>query len=276
MKKSDVDGFTLVEVAIVVVIGGILLVSATSLLQIYLQKTEQRVTQSRINEVDDAIQRFLNTNNRYPCPAAIGDAPDTATFGVEGGNCATGATTFVVGAVPTRTLNLPDNVMTDAWGNKLTYVMTRVLATDGGYAVDGGDLNIVDSNGNPIIPFAATDPGAHYIVLSHGSNQFGATNILGIPRGDCTLGGANEIENCDGDDVFVSTLLLNDSFGPNSYDDYIRYREIPTNNAFVPFGALMFFDTVAYPIDCPVGWVTPPPSASVTTPASSLRACIKR
>ncbi len=255
MKKSG--GFTLIEVAIVLLIGGILLASSSALLLTYMKKVEINTTEKRLEAIQEAMQLFLNLNGRYPCPANPADGMDTANFGIEqptGGAACTGPTTagrtgpVVYGSVPVRSLNLPDDFMADAWGGRFTYAVTRDLAQDGTFDSQQGGISIVDRNGFDVVtsPVAGS---AHYAIVSHGENNSGATSLDGQNISAC-LAAVNEGENCDNDATFRSTLLSSGALNNNYNDDMVAFKAMTSFGEWVPIGAVMAFNLNS----CPDGW----------------------
>ncbi|NCC53608.1 MAG: prepilin-type N-terminal cleavage/methylation domain-containing protein, partial [Spartobacteria bacterium] len=55
-RENPASGFTLIELAIVVLIGGILLSSAAFLLSVHLKQSQLKVTQKKLETVDEAMQ----------------------------------------------------------------------------------------------------------------------------------------------------------------------------------------------------------------------------
>lgn len=248
-------GFTLVEVAIVLVIGGILLAAASALLLSYMKKVQINTTRQKLEAIDEATQLFLNLNGRLPCVANPADLLDSANFGVEIADCTTapaapggrGGRLVRIGAVPVRTLNLPDDYIGDAWSGRFTYAVTEMLAVPGTYDRDQGGVFVVDSANNPVINPAGS---AHYVIVSHGPNNAGATSLQGGGVVPCIAGTLDE-ENCNADATFRSTLLLGTGNTASFYDDFIEVR---ANSAFgnqIPPGAVLAFNLNA----CPDGWV---------------------
>ncbi len=281
ISKTLNKGFTLVEVAIVIVIIGILLASASALLLVYLENIETRTTRQKLDTIDESLELFLRLNGRYPCPAPLDAAPDTVGFGFEiadgpdgignddtcedvsgdsngtfevAGEILPGATinpnNVRIGAVPTRTLNLPDDFIADAWGNRFTYAVTERLASANTYDRNDGAVELVDTNGTRVYNQAG-DPDlglGHYVVVSHGKNGRGAVPIGGGNRlPDCPAG-EPEGENCDDDATFVRSLLFSE--GADALDDFVSFRAISVIGQEIPDGAVMAFDSP----DCPDGW----------------------
>jgi prepilin-type N-terminal cleavage/methylation domain-containing protein len=258
-KSRKNGGFTLVEVAIVLLISGLLLAGATALLMNYMHQTKIRATEYRLQVIDEAMELFLDLNGRYPCVSAP-DAPvDDADFGFEIADCGTAPAAgggrdgrpIRIGSLPVRTLNLPDDVIGDSWGNRFTYAVTEALAEDGTYNRTEGGIFIVDSADNDVVSDPDDGPGtAHFVVVSHGNNGVGARILDGNAGLPCN-GGTAEAENCDGDATFRTTLLISKAESANFFDDFLIFRATTAFGQQVPSGAVMAFNLSA----CPDGWV---------------------
>jgi len=250
----------LIEVAIVVVIGGILLSSAAALLLNYTKQVQMKATERKLDSIDEALNLFLQLNGRYPCPAATLPIDD-ANFGREmdcdappAGTAIAGAPTrvprqVVMGEVPVRTVNLPDDFIGDSWGARFTFAVTRDLARNN-YNVNEGAIDVMDSNGNSIVTPIET---AHYAVISHGPNNSGAIPLqaqAALSNLPCPAG-VLEQENCDGDAIFISTLIGGTANNAQFIDDIIRYRTTPNVAGAIPRNAVMAFNASS----CPNGWL---------------------
>ena len=119
----------MVELAVVIAIGGLLLGYGLSVLTAQLTSTRITTTRDQENVIKTALITFLATNNRFPCPA-VENLPDTdANYGVEAatpGTC-TGTTDLTGarrGVVPWVSLGLADSAALDGWSRRFTYVVT--------------------------------------------------------------------------------------------------------------------------------------------------------
>jgi len=123
MKFSQ-SGFTLVEIAIVLLIVTILLGYTVALFPQQQQLKQYRAVNLEMDRVMETIIGFAQVNGRLPCPAQ----PDGA--GVEDINGIVGCNTYA-GFVPVNTLGLDgrlneDSLLLDPWGNPYRYYVTDV------------------------------------------------------------------------------------------------------------------------------------------------------
>jgi type II secretory pathway pseudopilin PulG len=119
-------GFTLAEMAIVLLVAGLLLTSVVSAVSTQLEARNIAETQSRLNQIKDALIGFAQANGRLPCPADGTLATGAANAGVEQFSVTvvgppqetrcTNANGF--GVVPWATLGVPE---TDPWGRRFSY-----------------------------------------------------------------------------------------------------------------------------------------------------------
>lgn len=272
----------MIELAIVLIIGGIIMAAGAQAVGSYMKNINRKVTKDRIAAVVEQIERYLEENERLPCVARRNDGQASATFaraldddGVPGGavgctltgpapppapaviSTASAGEVFI-GVVPTRTLNLPDTFLVDAWGNRLQYAVTRTQTNT--FVPGNGRIHVRDTNNNPVVLPAGR---ADFVVFSTGSNKRGGWAMSGqsinlacaaVPNAD------DDRENCDGDAVFATTLLTIDS-GTNEYDDLVQYRRITSKNIVVPSDAVVPIERLGPDADtCPAGWQKPVPA----------------
>lgn len=258
---SNQKGFTLIEIAIVIIIAGILLAFLGDALTNYLKNNRIQTTEYRLEQIKESLVQYLSINRKYPCPANIELAADDANFGrAHAVTCENGtpvgtgtveAGPVRIGAVPIRTLNLPDEFAGDAWGNKYTYAVTEALTNPADYSPDGGGITIIDGANNEIVgPGAGTPNPAHFTIVSHGEEGAGGTalnsNDGAVP---CPANTVQEFENCDNDRTFRITLVQNDA-GDAYFDDYAIYQGQTALVETIPTGLVAPFNLDV----CPPGW----------------------
>jgi len=195
-------GFSLLEMAMVLVVVGLLLGGSLIPLSIQMEKQDRDATQQQLQDIRDALIGFALTNGRLPCP-------DTDNDGQMNG---VSTCTSALGVIPWADLGVGQQ---DAWGQPFTYRVSSDFAdnTDGTACsspatigvsfslCSAGDISVLDAvGGNPV---ALTLPA---IVLSHGKNWAATT-------------GTDEAENSDTDAVYVDRSYSNNTGSP--FDDLI-------------------------------------------------------
>lgn len=259
VKPSSQSGFSLVEVALVMIIGGILLSLFSGTLITMISGAKMKTTQERMNAINEALQIYATANNRLPCAASRTIAVTAAAnYGREVAAC-TGAQAGTVtrpganggnvriGFVPTRTLNLPDETGYDAWGSRIMYAVSENLTAVATYDLVDGRIRINDSLGTEV----TTGSNATYAIFSVGPDRRGGYNTLGAVVSACAVPAPRaDISNCDdADGIFVATMMTGSTDDANHYDDFLTY-EGNFQSSIIPAGALMAFDRA----ECPSGW----------------------
>ena len=113
-------GFTLIEVAVVLIISGYLLKQFVLPFGAFYQQKKRSQTVTRLETISDALTGFVITRHRLPCPA------DEQSAGLSVSACPDGN---AVGYVPAATLGLRgpvDNLgrLLDSWGRPIVYVVS--------------------------------------------------------------------------------------------------------------------------------------------------------
>jgi prepilin-type N-terminal cleavage/methylation domain-containing protein len=213
-----VAGFTLVEMAIVLLIVALLLGGMLVPLSAQMEQRNISETRKTLDEIQQALIGFAVINGRLPCPAD-GTTPTGGTnaalvpAGQEYKNPTVGSPytcANLVGVLTWATLGVNE---TDAWGRRYTYQVKANWSdsTDGtgagGCEVTPGvsfqlwssaNLNILATVGGT----GLTSNLVPAVIVSHGKNGYGAYTPNGGPR----LGAspdADEADNSDGDVSFV-------------------------------------------------------------------------
>lgn len=185
-------GFSLIEIALVLVIVGLALGGIMSALGPQLENRKVGETQERIKQASEAIMAFAMVNRRLPCPATAASAGiEVVSAGPAGtrGECANPNGGFV----PARTLGLgeqgPDGLMQDAWGFGIRYAVDQRMYIGSGHdpATTKKDCSVAAA---PCYPFTQVDglKSAYYkdgsptaVPADHFSPSFADTT--GIPPG---------------------------------------------------------------------------------------------
>lgn len=187
-------GFTLVELAIVLVIVALLASGLMVGIAAQRNAAETIDAQRQLENIRETLTGFALTHGRLPCPALPNLTSSDASVGVE--NCAQPH-----GVLPWVTLGLPE---VDPWGRRFTYyahgsftgaVPSGALAS---FTLDTvGNANVKAGSGSS--SNVASDLPA--VVVSHGSRGAGAWQ----PNGSQLPGvSGDEAENADADLTFIS------------------------------------------------------------------------
>lgn len=125
-------GFTLVEIAVVLFIVGVLIAMAAAVTRGVSAAQKRALTATKMAAVDAALMQFVQQQKRLPCPGVGTLASTDNLVGLEGArNGATGCTgNQQNGVVPWRALGLSESDATDGWDRRLTLRIDPALAAD--------------------------------------------------------------------------------------------------------------------------------------------------
>ncbi len=134
MTKSIIKitrGFSLVEMAVVVVIVGLLLGGLTIPLTAQLDLQRARETRASLQQIQEALLGFAQSTGRLPCPATA--ASNGIESPVGGGNCIT-----QLGYLPAATLGIrptdSNSFAIDGWNSRIMYAVAQNSAGGAGTA----------------------------------------------------------------------------------------------------------------------------------------------
>lgn len=242
--KKD-QGFTLIELSIVLIIIGVLLTMYLNIYKLWSESKDFYTVETNLDNALQAINNFrASGNQRYPCPADPNLTPADANFGREdcsltvqpGQNAASDG--VLVGMLPIYVYNnsdgsvdlSPENFVllrsfvsnqysyssdiSDPWNEHFIYAVTDNLTDISTFNtnlnVEYGSIKITDEFGNNT---GGTNNNAHYAVASLGKDA------------RCDIGrNIAERENCDNDSVFTAGILSTSDNLTNYYDDRIKFK----------------------------------------------------
>ena len=133
LNRYNQQGFILIELAIIMIVIGVLIAAAIPFYNAYIQREAPLNTQKRMLVIENALSNFIQTRFRLPCPAdpIPASTPAGTNFGLERpslgaglSGCESNDTTLSHGIIPYRTLGLPEQYAKDGWGNYFTYVVS--------------------------------------------------------------------------------------------------------------------------------------------------------
>jgi prepilin-type N-terminal cleavage/methylation domain-containing protein len=121
MKKTSL-GYTLIEMAIVLAIIGILVGTFLKYMNTYQDAKAIRVTQERQQKIANALSDYASSYGRLPCPSVPGMVPE----GKSRAACLT--VTSRAGTVPYLELGLTEQDATDGYDSLMTYAVSNAAA----------------------------------------------------------------------------------------------------------------------------------------------------
>ena len=228
MRKCQ--GFSLTELAIVLLIVALLLGGMLMPLSAQNEMRNNLETQKTEQEIRDALIGYAVANGYLPCPAPA----DLSTAGAEATrNLGTGACPLRVGLVPWATLGLG---RLDNWGHFYRYSVSPVYSNSGSGTgtkfglASSGDIAIqTRSSAGTLVTLAAAVPAA---VMSFGNNAAWAINENGAVVADGSATNIDEDTNGSGaGNVFVSrTATAQTTAAGGEFDDIVTW--LPANILF--------------------------------------------
>ena len=222
-------GFTLIEMAIVLLIITLLLSGLLVPLSTQVEQRKIAETQKTLEEIKEALLGFAIANGRLPCPAIATSSGVEDPLPPSTSTTIKSCTSALSGFVPAVTLGISptddQGFAIDGWGHRIRYAVTnannsRVTTTDGiqtlGMGTFSPDLHVCASSIG-VTASACGPPG--------NTNTLTATApalIYSLGRNWATGGtGADEAENLDADEVFVSHVPSPATAPGGEFDDIV-------------------------------------------------------
>ncbi|MFT6373182.1 MAG: prepilin-type N-terminal cleavage/methylation domain-containing protein [Gammaproteobacteria bacterium] len=220
-------GFTLIEIAIVLLIATILLGYTVAMFPVQQELKQYRAVNDEMDRIIDAIYAYAQVNGRLPCADAAGDGIADPNNGAE---C-----TAWYGFLPAKTLGISgrydaNNSLLDPWGNRYRYQVTDYdTNSNGGDFVITGDMKLVtmatldpDLEICTGIPTASpTDCGSATVTVAEGIPAV----VLSLGKDGSTPAVSNiQLENTNNsatDTVFIRSTI-SDVEGAE-FDDIVKW-----------------------------------------------------
>ena len=221
------SGFTLVEMAIVLVILGFVLSALLLPLRAQREQAAQIQTNNTLALAKQALLGFAQARGRLPCPA-------TAASGVEAAPIA-GICNPQVGDFPAITLGIqPVNAqgfVEDAWNNRIKYAVTNANA--GAFITSQGMSNLGIAALTPDLTVCSTSACTNTLA-SNAAVLIYSTGATGLQA----AGSADETENLNLDTKFVSRDISQVA-APNEFDHIVTWiSPFVLYNAMIQAGQL--------------------------------------
>jgi prepilin-type N-terminal cleavage/methylation domain-containing protein len=227
MRNSRIRGFSLVEMAIVIVIITLLLGAVLVPLGTQVGQRKTDSTQNTLNNIKDAIIGFAVAKGRLPCPASA--TSNGAEDPAGGGICNAPFDGFVPAATLGITPTDAQGYAIDAWGNRIHYAVTR--SDSNAFTTSNGMRNKGMSLLSPDLAVCASSVGITSTNCGSAntlsSNAVAVIFSVGSNGADVSGYGPDELANYNppnsGDAVFIDHISsqLNSSSG--QFDDLVTW-----------------------------------------------------
>jgi len=300
-RSRSQDGFSLIELAIVLTIIGIIAVPALQQYQVYQSQKQLDVTDINLSRINTEIGEFYAREGRYPCPSDRSIAFGQPGYGVEvcavgvppapgaprpvtpppitentctanGGFCRMDRdpaasprqpnTEVYIGGIPYATIGMSFDETLDGYKSAMTYAVSANKTSEATF--DPAVPGAVEVQ--RILNDGTTQTlAAHGVIVSFGEDREGAFNLNGQRPIQCPTGPAVEVdsENCDNDVFFVESEIRSYVAGPDQYDDRISYNAWSSDSvwAYTDRGDGSVYSTNIGPMG--INTETPDPSVSL-------------
>jgi prepilin-type N-terminal cleavage/methylation domain-containing protein len=234
-------GFTLVEMAVVLLIVALLVGSGLSVVSAQVEQQKYKDTQRILDDAREALLGFAAANGRLPCPATAASNGIEAPAG--GSTAVTPCTSPYGGFLPGVTLGMTgldgNGYVLDAWGgqtNRIRYAVTTAI-TPGANANAATSPNgirtatILTYAPAPNLRVCTTSTGI--LATACGAAAALTTSAVAVifslgpngPRG--VAGGADETANQNADQVFVWHTPVAVGGTNGEFDDLMTWISAP-------------------------------------------------
>ncbi len=219
-------GFTLVELAVVLVIVGVLAASVVGAYSLYMKKEQVATTQDNIKEAKKALYLFQaeTSNKRFPCPARADAADMTEDCSIAPVTAPNGKP-VLIGVMPVynstgESMLVSRQQALDGYGRRLAYAVTQEMTSSATYDTASPSIQVNSLSGG------ATS-NESFVLLSHGPDGRGAYTAKGKPVKSCDPG-TKDAENCDDSNgIFVDTTNNRSAAkGASTADDFVATSTI--------------------------------------------------
>ncbi len=228
LNKNGQYGFSLIEIAVVLVIIGLLTTGGMSIIKIKREQALYAESTVVLKQAKQALITFSVVNGHLPCP----DTNDNGSENRSGNACSAKS-----GLVPYLDIGLTKGNLKDRWGNPVAYFIQTgaTSAASVASATNGASyFNLASLPGALTFklstPPTTALPGSNFLTVKNGQGKVVASNQLAVlvaydsnglySRHNCGALASDEKQNCNGTRTFVSTFVSTQE--PSSFfDDYV-------------------------------------------------------
>ena len=166
-RPIHLQGFTLVEMAIVLIIITLVVGGALVPLAAQIEQRQRAETQRTLDEIKEALIGYTLSHGVLPCPS-------NESAGIPDGTASSSCTTIATGYIPWVTLGVNNH---DAWGNLIRYAVDTKFTTTFTLQTTGSITIQTRNTAGAIVNLSSAIPA---VVLSLGKNGYGALSADGI------------------------------------------------------------------------------------------------
>ena len=233
-------GFTLAEMAIVLILMGLAMTMGLMMVTATLDNAAYSETKSKQERIKIALIGYLRTNGRLPCPDITAD-PTDALYGLQDRQsnadpdsaCTAPGTTVQV--VPWRDLGLTRDDVTDGWGDFFTYRVAKDTDLRNWTSRSGAgapfDINQLSSPALNVLTLSENNgggatsivPSPVVVIVSHGKNGLGARTVKGTINTAPSVGTDEAINATVGSSAFIRRPVTDAVGGGGAFDDLVAF-----------------------------------------------------
>lgn len=272
LLRKEEKGLSLIEVAIGLILLGLITVPLIQSYKLDIATTTYRSNEGSLVNLREAINQYYASGNAaYPCPTDLtekpgdidfGDTGDCANFAsillcsdpgwrAAGGICKTSnnSSAVIIGGIPFAELNITQEEALDFWGNKLIYAVTHQQTDSALFTSDPGKVRVLSPDDPALVALGVEDgvpdlsgTNFDFFIFTTGRSALGGYTKNGTQTAPC--GGIStgyDHENCDFDNLFflhedqgnTAASAYSEATGATFFDDItLGQLSLPENTWF--------------------------------------------